>query len=532
MTDPRGTSDLLAQGIAAAKAGQKDQAKEILLQALKLDERNELAWLRLSGVLYTLEEKRICPENVLAINPGNTRAQAGLDHLRQAQPSAPEVQERCPRCSAAIPSSATACPHCDLPLIVACPHCGEYASIEEATCRQCGQALGDFRLGAAYHLGLARLYLQQQKVDRTREALARASAEAAGDPDLLAQVGAAYEAIHRPGPAIEAYEQALERSPADPILHARLANLYRRQGDTDRAQAMYERAAQLGGKDPAVIYELARLHMEADGSPEEAIVLLQGLVAKQRLDARAYLLLGDAYRRLGNVHEAAKNYQWAVKFSTPDSIIGLEAQRKLAEVQAPFQDQGGGGGSGMVRRGARPQRPGCVTFYAILLAIGAAMNLLGGLCLLPSLATGQQPFQESLLTMNDSMLAAGQAPILGAEQMANLSQIMSIAVWVGLAWALGTAVVNGLLAFGLWTLRNWARLGVIAIGILSILATFAQAAWSVTTMRDALSAMSGMGGQGLPPTVATSFVCPVVLVVLIQSYIIFWFYANRDVFDQ
>ncbi len=51
------------------------------MNVLRADERNELAWLWLSGVVKTTEDRRICLENVLAINPENTTARWGLEKL-------------------------------------------------------------------------------------------------------------------------------------------------------------------------------------------------------------------------------------------------------------------------------------------------------------------------------------------------------------------------------------------------------------------------------------------------------------------
>jgi hypothetical protein len=75
------SDDLLRQGIAACKAGRRAEARELLQQVLELDERNETAWLWLSGAVVTDEDRRVCLENVLAINPNNKMASRGLQHL-------------------------------------------------------------------------------------------------------------------------------------------------------------------------------------------------------------------------------------------------------------------------------------------------------------------------------------------------------------------------------------------------------------------------------------------------------------------
>jgi len=73
--------DLLAEGIAALRAGRKVEARNLLTQVVEQDDRNEMAWLWLSGAVDTDEERRICLENVLAVNPQNAVARRGLDSL-------------------------------------------------------------------------------------------------------------------------------------------------------------------------------------------------------------------------------------------------------------------------------------------------------------------------------------------------------------------------------------------------------------------------------------------------------------------
>ena len=72
------TNALLQQGIALAKAGRHEEARELLLQVIDQDERNETAWLWVSGVVDNDEDKAIALENVLQINPANEWAKRGL----------------------------------------------------------------------------------------------------------------------------------------------------------------------------------------------------------------------------------------------------------------------------------------------------------------------------------------------------------------------------------------------------------------------------------------------------------------------
>lgn len=82
----------LEQGIAAARAGRRAEARELLLRAVQADERSEQAWLWLAGVMDDPEDMRVCLENVLELNPANPRAQQGLKWIEERygpRPAAP-----------------------------------------------------------------------------------------------------------------------------------------------------------------------------------------------------------------------------------------------------------------------------------------------------------------------------------------------------------------------------------------------------------------------------------------------------------
>lgn len=83
VTHMKSSELLVEEGIRAAKARQMNEARQILEQAIELDERNVQAWLWLSGVVDTNEDRRICLENVLAIEPDNAAAMKGLTRLNE-----------------------------------------------------------------------------------------------------------------------------------------------------------------------------------------------------------------------------------------------------------------------------------------------------------------------------------------------------------------------------------------------------------------------------------------------------------------
>ena len=91
---------LLAQGIEAAKGGSKRRSRELLEEALALDDTREDVWLWLAAIAPNVSEQRRCLERVLAINPNHRHALALLDlpALRAEPAPRPQPGRRCSLC--------------------------------------------------------------------------------------------------------------------------------------------------------------------------------------------------------------------------------------------------------------------------------------------------------------------------------------------------------------------------------------------------------------------------------------------------
>jgi tetratricopeptide (TPR) repeat protein len=154
------TNDLLEQGISAALTGRRDEARALLTQVVEADDRNEQAWLWLSGLVDEPRDMLTCLENVLHLNPDNVKAQQGLAWLEQRHglrpSSAAAVIDESPDQPALAESHAASPtdPPPDAPdpaavLAVAdlapieglCPYCGASASSDAQRCPSCGKHL-------------------------------------------------------------------------------------------------------------------------------------------------------------------------------------------------------------------------------------------------------------------------------------------------------------------------------------------------------------------------------------------------------
>jgi tetratricopeptide (TPR) repeat protein len=82
--DPQAPSleEMLANGIAAVKAGKMEEAQEWLVALLQIDRYHEQAWLWLSGAADNDQDRLDCILEVLKINPDNAHAKRGLANLQ------------------------------------------------------------------------------------------------------------------------------------------------------------------------------------------------------------------------------------------------------------------------------------------------------------------------------------------------------------------------------------------------------------------------------------------------------------------
>ena len=112
----------LRQAVAAAKAGRTAEARHLLEAVLDADQHNEQAWIWMSSVVDSDEERVICLENVLTINPQNETARKGLVALGVTPgidvPSSPSISGEVSEdySVAPPPASPTASVEEDVPL--------------------------------------------------------------------------------------------------------------------------------------------------------------------------------------------------------------------------------------------------------------------------------------------------------------------------------------------------------------------------------------------------------------------------------
>jgi hypothetical protein len=76
-------ADKLKQAIQLIKAGDNDRARQLLIEKLKTDPKNDTAWVWLATVVETAELKQECLEEALKHNPHNEVARRALTAMGQ-----------------------------------------------------------------------------------------------------------------------------------------------------------------------------------------------------------------------------------------------------------------------------------------------------------------------------------------------------------------------------------------------------------------------------------------------------------------
>jgi tetratricopeptide (TPR) repeat protein len=197
--------DEMAQsGIALAKAGRRREARDLLVQLVEVDPNRELAWVWLSELMDTMEDRIIALENALALHPGYAPYEKRLAYLR-AQP--PRVDP-------------------------------ERTQQNEDWMRQAAAALHEGDRARA--LALARhVVLQDPAVEKAWLLVSNLAPDVSEQVNALKQVVSLNPHNQRARSRLEDIEQLS----AQPLL---VGQRYEQDGDLDMALAMYNRVMEQG----------------------------------------------------------------------------------------------------------------------------------------------------------------------------------------------------------------------------------------------------------------------------------------------
>ncbi|HMQ52487.1 MAG TPA: tetratricopeptide repeat protein [Anaerolineae bacterium] len=477
---------LLQQGITLAKAAHgksnqqpkrtalerarlKKQAREVLIQVTELDARSVPAWLWLSTVIDSPADKRVCLENVLALEPDHAIAQKGLAQLELAPdanpqksrpiaarpqppsssaaadpPSPPQTAQPneisssadgCLFCGRPLPSLASACPHCLAPLVIECPACNARMDVEWSHCTDCHQPLGDYRRGADYFVELATQYEQKERFRQAVEALQIAECLSPARTDLPGRLGIALLRLGRTDEAIDLLTAAVEQKPAGSDLYLALGRAYLQAKQPDKAHKTFKLALNIDPQSPAVHLALGDMLLER-GDFKTACTHFQAATRSDPENGHAWAQLGTAYDELGQPRQAVTAYREAEARLSPELIAWQTVHRRL-QILSPELPASIAGGWGEFTR--QMVGPLLVCLLAVLLDSGLRpwwINWSGWLSL-PLAGLGSLAWVSASLPQNPMV-----SLLIGPEAKLERSSLRPVLATVGLVlWLLAMGLI-------------------------------------------------------------------------------------------
>src|SRR5512138_572581 len=88
------STEVLQKAIQAARAGRRIEARDLLIELVEQEPQNEMAWMWLSGLVDSLEDRIVACENVLTINPANEKVRTYLAELQRQHAAALAKKDR------------------------------------------------------------------------------------------------------------------------------------------------------------------------------------------------------------------------------------------------------------------------------------------------------------------------------------------------------------------------------------------------------------------------------------------------------
>jgi Flp pilus assembly protein TadD/TolA-binding protein len=158
----------------------------------------------------------------------------------------------------------------------------------------------------------------------------------AKNADAAYWLGQAYLTMPKPdmAKAKTVFEQALQSNPGNGLLTAAMGNIDLQENRAGDATAKFTAASAAAGKDANILLAVARANIDAKtGNYQYAIETINKALALKSVNkATAYILMGNAYRKLIDGGNADKNYRNALD-ADPKNALAYVRLGKIYQTQ-------------------------------------------------------------------------------------------------------------------------------------------------------------------------------------------------------
>jgi tetratricopeptide (TPR) repeat protein len=274
---------LYQEGLVAIR-DEKDlhRGRSLLMQSLRLDPENEMAWLWLSKTVGDKDKKLQCLERALAINPTNQQVRAQFDKLSGLTPVV---------AAAPIPDST---PPAERPRIAPPkPSGSDAARIKQL-------------------LNKADALLKQDKVEDAIEQWVRVLEIEVDHEVAMANAVRHLSRLKYIDDARELVWNALDSGTQHPSIYLTAIDIARYQGNQDEADSLRLRLARLPEADEKILIETADYFIKHQHI-EHALTVLESAIKTHPRSQKLKVRLAELYDETGRRNEALEQYEAAAR---------------------------------------------------------------------------------------------------------------------------------------------------------------------------------------------------------------------------
>lgn len=235
------SNELVLQGVAALKEGNKLRARQIFISAIKQNPKDEEAWFGLYDAVESTEQRTRCLQEILRINPSNALARQMLEQHQatdeslnallqktEPPPSQPTPPQPQPVAPPPPPIQTAACTSCGAPLNIP-------PDVEHIHCSYCGASLAVQRSAGSVALKLAEKVSQAiQESGTGTQAVIQQGTSVTRDELRQIQLRQDLSTAQLQYSNTRAEIRALEREPRTSKTTRQLKELYATQADLAR----------------------------------------------------------------------------------------------------------------------------------------------------------------------------------------------------------------------------------------------------------------------------------------------------------